>query len=161
LSIPTTRFEDIGLAQWQSIIDTNLTGAFLVARRAYQVMKNQNPQGGRIINNGSIAAHAPRPRMAAYASSKHALTGLTKSIALEGREHGIACGQIDIGNAATDLSTTIAQGALQSDLSIKSEPTFDAKHIADAVLYMARLPTNVNVLSMTLLPTRMPFVGRG
>jgi NAD(P)-dependent dehydrogenase (short-subunit alcohol dehydrogenase family) len=124
-------------------------------------MKSQQPRGGRIINNGSISAMTPRPRMVAYTASKHAITGLTKSTSLEGRHHDIACGQIDIGNAATDLTAPLAQGALQGDLSVLPEPTFDVQYVAEAVVYMASLPLNANVLSMTVMATRMPFVGRG
>jgi NAD(P)-dependent dehydrogenase (short-subunit alcohol dehydrogenase family) len=153
--------EDVPLAQWRSIIDTNLTGAFLCTQAAFRLMKTQQPRGGRIINNGSISAHTPRPRMAAYTASKHAVTGLTKSTSLEGRRYDIACGQIDIGNTATALVSPLAQGALQADLSMKPEPTFDVRHVAEAVLYMAGLPLEANVLFMTVMATEMPFVGRG
>jgi len=153
--------EDLSLAQWRSVIDTNLTGAFLCAQAAFRLMKRQQPRGGRIINNGSIAATTPRPHMVAYTASKHAITGLTKTLALEGRQYDVACGQIDIGNAATPLATPIARGTLQADLSCKSEPTFDVRHVADAVLYMAGLPLEANVLSMTVMATQMPYVGRG
>ncbi len=158
---PPTPFEDIEAAQWNTVIDTNLTGAFLCAQGAYRLMKRQQPQGGRIINNGSIAASVPRPRMAAYAASKHAVSGLTKIIALEGRAYNIACGQIDIGNAETSLAGGISSGTLQADLTMKPEPTFDVKYVADAVLYMAGLPLEANVMFMTVMATKMPYIGRG
>jgi NAD(P)-dependent dehydrogenase (short-subunit alcohol dehydrogenase family) len=160
-SSPSVPLEDVTLEQWQSVIATNLTGAFLCTRAAFRLMKSQQPRGGRIINNGSISAVTPRPRMLAYTASKHAITGLTKSTSLEGRHHDIACGQIDIGNAATELTAPLAQGALQGDLSVIPEPTFDVRYVAEAVLYMASLPLNANVLSMTVMATEMPFVGRG
>jgi len=146
---------------WMSTIAVNLTGAFLCAQAAFRQMLVQDPSGGRIINNGSISAHVPRPNAVAYTASKHAITGLTKALALEGRTHGIACGQIDIGNAATEMTRQIEAGALQADGSIKAEPTMSAEHVADAVLYMASLPLDANVLSMTVMATGMPFVGRG
>jgi NAD(P)-dependent dehydrogenase (short-subunit alcohol dehydrogenase family) len=161
VSAPRLPFEDVPLEQWRAVIDTNLTGAFLCAQAAFRLMKGQRPPGGRIINNGSLAAQVPRPQMAPYTASKHAVTGLTKTIALEGRAYDIACGQIDIGNTATALGTSVAQAALQPDLSTKSEPLFDLKHVADAVLYMAGLPLDANVLSMTVMATKMPYVGRG
>ena len=160
-SSPSVPLEDVTLDQWQSVIATNLTGAFLCTRAAFRLMKSQQPRGGRIINNGSISAMTPRPRMFAYTASKHAITGLTKSTSLEGRHHDIACGQIDIGNAATELTAPLAHGALQGDLSVIPEPTFDVRYVAEAVLYMASLPLNANVLSMTVMATEMPFVGRG
>jgi NAD(P)-dependent dehydrogenase (short-subunit alcohol dehydrogenase family) len=153
--------EDVPFDQWRAVIDTNLTGAFLCTQAAFRLMKAQQPRGGRIINNGSISATAPRPRMVAYTASKHAITGLTKSASLEGRQYDIACGQIDIGNAATTLAAPIATGTLQADLSLKPEPTFDVKHVADAVVYMAGLPLEANVLFMTVMATKMPYVGRG
>ncbi|MCL2585834.1 MAG: SDR family oxidoreductase [Streptosporangiales bacterium] len=146
---------------WNSIVATNLTGSFLCARHAALIMKDQDPQGGRIINNGSISAHAPRPGSVGYTTTKHAITGLTKSISLDGRRHNIACGQIDIGNAATDMTAGIATGAAQADGSVKPEPTFDAKHVAEAVLYMAGLPLDANVQFLTITATTMPFIGRG
>jgi len=146
---------------WTSTIAVNLTGAFLCAQAAFRQMLRQDPSGGRIINNGSISAHVPRPNAVAYTASKHAITGLTKALALEGRAHGIACGQIDIGNAATEMTRQIETGALQADGSILAEPTMSAEDVADAVLYMARLPLGANVLSMTVMATGMPFVGRG
>jgi NAD(P)-dependent dehydrogenase (short-subunit alcohol dehydrogenase family) len=158
---PAMPLEDLPLEHWRSVIDTNLTGVFLCTRAAFRLMKTQRPRGGRIINNGSISATVPRPRMIAYTASKHAITGLTRSTALEGREHDIACGQIDIGNAATDMASGFSQGTLQADLSLKPEPLFDAKHVADAVLYMAGLPLDANVLFITVMATKMPYVGRG
>jgi NAD(P)-dependent dehydrogenase (short-subunit alcohol dehydrogenase family) len=146
---------------WESTLAVNLTGAFLCARAAFRVMASQRPSGGRIINNGSISAHVPRPNAVAYTASKHGITGLTKALALEGRTLGIACGQIDIGNAATDMTRQIEAGALQADGSIRAEPTMTAEHVADAVLYMAGLPLDANVLSMTVMATGMPYVGRG
>jgi NAD(P)-dependent dehydrogenase (short-subunit alcohol dehydrogenase family) len=158
---PPAPLEDVTFEQWKSVIDTNLTGAFLCTQAAFRLMKTQQPRGGRIINNGSISATTPRPRMVAYTASKHAISGLTKTTALEGREHDIACGQIDIGNTATALATPMAHGTLQADMSIKPEPTFDVKYVADAVVYMASLPLEANVLFMTVMATKMPFVGRG
>ena len=158
---PPAPLEDVTFEQWKSVIDTNLTGAFLCTQAAFRLMKTQKPRGGRIINNGSISATTPRPRMVAYTASKHAISGLTKTTALEGREHDIACGQIDIGNTATALATPMAHGTLQADMSVKPEPTFDVKYVADAVVYMAGLPLEANVLFMTVMATKMPFVGRG
>jgi NAD(P)-dependent dehydrogenase (short-subunit alcohol dehydrogenase family) len=158
---PPAPLEDVTFEQWKSVIDTNLTGAFLCTQAAFRLMKTQKPRGGRIINNGSISATTPRPRMVAYTASKHAISGLTKTTALEGREHDIACGQIDIGNTATALATPMAHGTLQADMSLKPEPTFDVKYVADAVVYMAGLPLEANVLFMTVMATKMPFVGRG
>jgi NAD(P)-dependent dehydrogenase (short-subunit alcohol dehydrogenase family) len=153
--------EDVTLEQWRSVVDTNLTGAFLCTQAAFRLMKTQQPRGGRIINNGSVSATAPRPRLVAYTASKHAVTGLTKATSLEGREHDIACGQIDIGNTATELAAAMTHGTLQADLSVRTEPTFDVKYVADAVVYMAGLPLDANVLFMTVMATKMPFVGRG
>ncbi len=153
--------EEFALEQWRAVVDTNLTGSFLCAQEAFRTMKAQRPQGGRIINNGSISAHAPRPHAVAYTASKHAITGLTKQISLEGRPFGIACGQVDIGNAATDLSAGVGRGALQADGSTLVEPMMDVAHAANAVVYMAGLPLDANVLFMTVMATRMPFVGRG
>jgi NAD(P)-dependent dehydrogenase (short-subunit alcohol dehydrogenase family) len=146
---------------WASTIATNLTGAFLCAQAAFRQMLRQRPSGGRIINNGSVSAQVPRPHAVAYTSSKHGITGLTKALALEGRPHGIACGQIDIGNAATEMTRQIEAGALQADGSVRAEPVMSAEHVADAVLYMASLPLSANVLSMTVMAPGMPFVGRG
>lgn len=153
--------EEITTEEWRSVIDTNLTGSFLCTRAAFRQMKAQQPRGGRIINNGSISASTPRPLMAAYTASKHAISGLTKTTALEGRGYDIACGQIDIGNTATDMALEMNHGALQADGSVKREPTFEVKHVADGVLYMAGLPLEANVLFMTVMATKMPYVGRG
>jgi NAD(P)-dependent dehydrogenase (short-subunit alcohol dehydrogenase family) len=153
--------EDVSFEQWQAIVATNLTGAFLCAQEAFRAMKDQRPRGGRIVNNGSISAHAPRPYAVGYTATKHAITGLTKAIALEGRAHDIACGQIDVGNAATEMTAAMTQGVPQADGSIAAEPTMDAAHVADAVLYMAGLPLDANVLFLTVMATTMPFVGRG
>jgi NAD(P)-dependent dehydrogenase (short-subunit alcohol dehydrogenase family) len=158
---PPAPLEDVPLEQWRSVIDTNLTGAFLCTQAAFRLMKTQKPRGGRIINNGSVSATAPRPRLVAYTASKHAVTGLTKATSLEGREHDIACGQIDIGNTATELAAAMTHGTLQADMSVKTEPTFDVRYVADAVVYMAGLPLEANVLFMTVMATKMPFVGRG
>jgi NAD(P)-dependent dehydrogenase (short-subunit alcohol dehydrogenase family) len=160
-SAPPTPLEDLPLEAWRRVIDTNLTGLFLCTQAAFRIMKAQDPRGGRIINNGSIASMTPRPNMAAYTASKHAVTGLTKSTSLEGRRHGIACGQIDIGNVQTNLGIPMASGTLQADYSLKPEPTFDVRHVAEAVLYMAGLPPEANVLNLTVMATAMPFVGRG
>lgn len=153
--------ENLALEQWQAVVDTNLTGSFLCAREAFRVMKEQRPQGGRIINNGSVSAQVPRPHAVAYTATKHAITGLTKAISLEGRAHNIACGQIDIGNAATELTSAFGKGALQADGSILAEPRIDLRHVSDAVLYMAGLPLEANVQFMTLMATSMPLIGRG
>lgn len=161
VSAPPAPLEDLPFEQWRSVLDTNLTGAFLCTQAAFRLMKTQNPRGGRIINNGSVSATAPRPRLVAYTASKHAVTGLTKATSLEGRAYDIACGQIDIGNTATELAAAMTHGTLQADLSIKTEPTFDVKYVADAVVYMAGLPLEANVLFMTVMATKMPFVGRG
>jgi NAD(P)-dependent dehydrogenase (short-subunit alcohol dehydrogenase family) len=158
---PAVPLEDLTVEQWRAVVDTNLTGAFLCAQAAVRLMKRQSPPGGRIINNGSISAYAPRPRSAPYTATKHALTGLTKSIALDGRAHGITCGQIDIGNAATPLTARMADGVPQPDGSMRVEPTFDVEDVARAVSYMAGLPPEANVLFMTVMATEMPFVGRG
>ena len=161
MSAPATPLEDLSLAKWRQLVDVNLTGAFLCTQAAFRMMKSQTPRGGRIINNGSIAATAPRPNMIAYTATKHAVTGLTKSTSLEGRQYDIACGQIDIGNVHTAIAMPMVQGTLQADFSIKPEPTFEVEHVADAVLYMAGLPLTANVLFMTVMATNMPFVGRG
>jgi NADP-dependent 3-hydroxy acid dehydrogenase YdfG len=158
---PSGDLDDIAVDEWRHTVDINLTGAFLCARQAVRVMKEQRPRGGRIINNGSISAHVPRPGSAAYTATKHAITGLTKSISLDGRPHDIACGQIDIGNAATEMTAAISYGARQADGGIHPEPTFDAAHVAGAVLYMAGLPLDANVQFMTITATKMPFIGRG
>ena len=156
-----TGFEDIAFEAWQRVVDINLTGSFLCAQGAFRMMKNQIPQGGRIINNGSISAHAPRPNSAPYTSTKHAITGLTKSISLDGRKYNIACGQIDIGNALTELSARMAKGVPQANGEIAIEPMMDATEVADSVIHMAALPLSTNVQFMTIMATNMPFVGRG
>ena len=161
ISAPATPLEDLPVQKWRAVLDTNLTGAFLCTQAAFRLMKSQTPRGGRIINNGSISATTPRPRMIAYTASKHAITGLTKATSLEGRQYDIACGQIDIGNVHTSLGIPMSQGTLQADLSLQPEPTFEVEHVADAVLYMAGLPAGANVLFMTVMATKMPFVGRG
>jgi NAD(P)-dependent dehydrogenase (short-subunit alcohol dehydrogenase family) len=158
---PPVPIEDHSIEQWRRVVDVNLTGAFLCTRAAFRLMKAQDPQGGRIINNGSISAHAPRPLSIAYTATKHAITGLTRSTSLDGRAYGIACGQIDIGNAATDMTRAIARGAPQADGSLRPEPTMDVQAVADAVLYMAGLPLSANVQFMTVMATAMPYVGRG
>jgi NAD(P)-dependent dehydrogenase (short-subunit alcohol dehydrogenase family) len=158
---PPTPSDELAPDVWRRVIDTNLSGAFYCAQAAFRAMRAQDPQGGRIINNGSIASVTPRPYMAAYTASKHAITGLTKSLSLEGRRYNIACGQIDIGNVQTNLGIPMSAGTLQADFTLKPEPTFDVKHVADAVLYMAGLPLDANVLNMTVMATTMPFVGRG
>jgi NAD(P)-dependent dehydrogenase (short-subunit alcohol dehydrogenase family) len=153
--------EDYSLEEWQAVVATNLTGSFLCAQEAFRAMRDQTPQGGRIINNGSISARVPRPHAVAYTATKHAITGLTKTISLEGRRYDIACGQIDIGNAATDMTAAMQRGVPQADGSVAPEPVMDVKHVADAVLYMAGLPLDANVQFMTVMATKMPFVGRG
>jgi NADP-dependent 3-hydroxy acid dehydrogenase YdfG len=158
---PGGAVDEISWTGWQQAVDTNLTGTFLCAHHAVQIMKTQDPRGGRIINNGSISAHAPRPNSAAYTATKHAITGLTKSISLDGRAFDIACGQIDIGNAATDLTQQMSHGVPQANGSLAPEPTFDARHVAAAVLYMASLPLDANVQFLTITATKMPFIGRG
>jgi NAD(P)-dependent dehydrogenase (short-subunit alcohol dehydrogenase family) len=156
-----TDFEDITFETWQNVVNINLTGSFLCAQGAFKMMKDQIPQGGRIINNGSISAHAPRPNSASYTSTKHAITGLTKSISLDGRKYNIACGQIDIGNALTELSARMTKGVLQANGEVAIEPMMDATEVADAVIHMAALPLSTNVQFMTIMATKMPFVGRG
>jgi NAD(P)-dependent dehydrogenase (short-subunit alcohol dehydrogenase family) len=162
LFAPSIPLEDLTVEQWRSVVDTNLTGAFLCTQEAFRLMKRQVPRGGRIINNGSISATTPRPLSAPYTATKHAITGLTKSTALDGRAYDIACGQIDIGNAATGMIKAVADtGALQPDGTVRREPTFDPAHVGEAVVYMAGLPLSVNVQSLTVMATKMPFVGRG
>ncbi len=156
-----TEIDELDLKEWKAVVDVNLTGAFLCTKEAFRVMRRQDPQGGRIINNGSISAHVPRPLSVAYTATKHAITGLTKSTALDGRRYGISCGQIDIGNAATDLTKDMAAGILQADFSTGVEPRMDVADVARAVVYMASLPPEANVLSMTVMATTMPYVGRG
>jgi NAD(P)-dependent dehydrogenase (short-subunit alcohol dehydrogenase family) len=158
---PAIPMEDLTFEQWSSVVAVNLTGAFLCAQEAIRLMKSQTPPGGRIINNGSISAHTPRPHSAPYTATKHAITGLTKSIALDGRGFDIACGQIDIGNAATEMTERMTSGVLQADGATKVEARMDVQHVADAVVYMANLPLSANVLFMTVMATKMPFVGRG
>ena len=153
--------DELPVEVWRQVVDVNLTGSFLCARAAFGLMRRQKPMGGRIINNGSISAHAPRPGSVAYTTTKHAITGLTKTLALDGRPFDIACGQIDIGNALTDLAASFSKGVPQADGSVKAEATMDVRHVADAVLHMARLPLDANVLFMTVMATKMPFVGRG
>ncbi len=155
------RIEDLSLARWQSVVDINLTGAFLCTRAAFRIMKDQQPMGGRIINNGSISAHSPRPNSLPYTATKHAITGLTKSTSLDGRRYDIACSQLDIGNAATELAARFSQGVEQANGQIAVEPVMDVQLVADAVLYMAALPLDANVQNMTLMATKMPFIGRG
>ena len=158
---PAVPIEDLMPEQWNTVVAVNLTGAFLCAQQAIRMMKSQRPRGGRIINNGSISAHAPRPNSTPYTATKHAITGLTKSIALDGRGYDIACGQIDIGNAATEMTNRMASGVPQANGSLSVEPRMDPRHVADAVLYMAGLPLDANVLFMTVMATKMPYVGRG
>ena len=159
--IPTAPLEDVSYEQWQQVVQTNLTGSFLCTQEAFRLMKRQVPQGGRIINNGSLSAHVPRPSSAPYTATKHAVTGLTRSTSLDGRQYNIACGQIDIGNAATEMAAKMAEGVPQADGSIRSEPLIDVSLVADAVLYMANLPLEANVQFMTVMATKMPFIGRG
>jgi len=158
---PSIPLEDLTYEQWRTVVDTNLTGAFLCTQEAFSLMKSQTPRGGRIINNGSISAHAPRPNSAPYTATKHAITGLTKSTALDGRKYDIACGQIDIGNAATEMTAIMRQGILQAYGGVAAEPAMDVEDVARSVLYMASLPLEANVLFMTVMATKMPFVGRG
>ena len=158
---PAVSFGDLDVATWQNMIDTNLNGAFYVAREAFRIMRDQNPQGGRIINNGSISAYVPRPGAAAYTASKHAITGLTKAISLDGRAFNIACGQIDIGNTSTDMTANMSSGSLQANGTMLPEPTFDVKHVVDGLIYMANLPLEANVQFMTVMATTMPYIGRG
>ncbi len=161
MGAPAIPMEELSYEQWMNVVNANLCGAFLCSQAAIRMMKAQSPQGGRIINNGSISAHAPRPMSAPYTATKHAISGLTKSIALDGRPFNIACGQIDIGNAATEMTERMAAGILQADLSVKVEPRMDVEHVGEAVLHMAQLPLESNILSMTIMATNMPFVGRG
>lgn len=161
MSSPKVNLEDLTVQQWQTALATNLTCAFLCTREAFRLMKAQSPRGGRIINNGSISAHSPRPNSAPYTSTKHAITGLTKSTSLDGRKYDIACGQIDIGNAATDMAARMAKGVPQADGEIAVEPLMDVAHVANAVLYMDSLPLDANVQFMTVMATKMPFIGRG
>jgi NAD(P)-dependent dehydrogenase (short-subunit alcohol dehydrogenase family) len=161
VNAPGIPFEDLTYEQWKSVVDTNLTGMFLCAQEAFRMMKSQEPCGGRIINNGSISAHAPRPDSAPYTATKHGVTGLTKSISLDGRKYDIACGQIDIGNALTELSAHMATGVKQANGEREPEPMIDVQHVGDAIVHMAGLPIDVNIQFMTIMATKMPFIGRG
>lgn len=161
ISAPPKPMEEVTPEEWRKVVNVNLTGVFLCCQEAIRLMKAQDPQGGRIINNGSISAHSPRPMSAPYTSTKHAITGLTKSIALDGRAYNIACSQIDVGNAATEMTESFPKGILQPDGEIRPEPVMDVNHVAGAVLYMANLPLESNVLNMTIKATTMPFEGRG
>jgi len=161
IGAPAVPLEDLTFDQWKKVVDINLTGMFLCTQEAFRLMKSQEPRGGRIINNGSISAHAPRPNSAPYTATKHAVTGLTKSTSLDGRKYDIACGQIDIGNAATDLAARMASGVPQANGQIAVEPLMDVEHVANAIVHMASLPLEANVQFMTVMATKMPFVGRG
>ena len=161
INVPGATIDELTVEQWRSVVDVNLTGAFLCAREAFRMMKSQDPQGGRIINNGSISASVPRPKSAPYTATKHAITGLTKSISLDGRPYDIACSQIDIGNAATEMAARMAKGVPQATGEIRAEPLMDLDHVARAVVFMAGLPLDANVQFMTLMATKMPFIGRG
>ena len=158
---PPVALEELSLEHWKRVVDINLTGAFLCTQAAFRIMKDQDPRGGRIINNGSISAHAPRPRSVAYTATKHAITGLTRSASLDGRAYDIACGQIDIGNAGTEMTRAMSKGVMQADGSVAAEPVMDVTAVADAVVYMAGLPLEANVQFMTVMATKMPFIGRG
>jgi NADP-dependent 3-hydroxy acid dehydrogenase YdfG len=161
ISAPGVPLDELTVAQWRAVVDTNLTGVFLCTQQAFAIMKRQTPRGGRIINNGSISASVPRPQSAPYTATKHAITGLTRSTSLDGRAHDIACGQIDIGNASTELAAKMAQGVPQANGTIAVEPLMDVQHVARAVVYMASLPLDANVQFMTVMATKMPFIGRG
>ena len=160
-ALPATETGDVAWADWRRVLSVNLDGAFLIARGAFRMMKAQSPQGGRIINNGSISAHTPRIGSVPYTASKHAISGLTKTLSLDGRPYDIACGQIDIGNAASDMTQAMTKGVPQADGTLKVEPVMDVRHVADAVVRMAALPLDVNVQTITIMATRMPYVGRG
>ena len=161
MGAPPVPMEDLTYEQWTNVVNANLTGAFLCTQEAIRIMKAQDPKGGRIINNGSISAHAPRPNSVAYTSTKHAITGLTKSTSLDNRKHDIACSQIDIGNAATEMTERMAKGIMQPNGQMMVEPRMDVQHVADAIVFMAKLPLDSNVQFMTIMATKMPFVGRG
>jgi NAD(P)-dependent dehydrogenase (short-subunit alcohol dehydrogenase family) len=161
ISAPGVPLDELGLEQWRSVVETNLTAVFLCTQHAFRMMKTQTPRGGRIINNGSISAHVPRPNSAPYTATKHAVTGLTKSTSLDGRQYDIACGQIDIGNAETPLTARMAKGVPQANGEVAVEPVMDVQHVARAVVYMASLPLDANVQFMTVMATKMPYVGRG
>ena len=161
VNVPAIPMEDLSIDQWKTVVDINLTGVFLCAQQAIKLMKSQKPRGGRIINNGSISAHVPRPNSAPYTSTKHAVTGLTRCISLDGRKHDIACGQIDIGNALTEMAQRMTKGVPQANGSVEIEPTMDVRNVASAVVYMAGLSLDANVQFMTIMATEMPFIGRG
>jgi len=161
VGLPATEIADISWSDWRNVVSVNLDGAFLIARGAFRLMREQSPRGGRIINNGSISSHVPRIGSAAYTASKAAITGLTRTISLDGRKHDIACGQIDIGNAASDMTEAMLKGVPQADGTLKPEPVMDVAHVADAVVHMADLPLEANVQFMTIMATKMPFIGRG
>ena len=161
ISVPGVPLEDLSFEQWKSVVDVNLTGTFLCTQQAIKIMKSQNPRGGRIINNGSTSAHVPRPNSAPYTATKHAITGLTRSTSLDGRKYDIACGQIDIGNAATERTAKFTQGVTQANGTMAGEPLMDVAHVASAVIYMASLPLDANVQFLTVMATKMPYIGRG
>jgi NAD(P)-dependent dehydrogenase (short-subunit alcohol dehydrogenase family) len=161
ISAPGKPLEDLGFEEWQAVVDTNLTGPFLCTQEAFRIMKEQKPMGGRIINNGSISAHVPRPNSAPYTATKHAITGLTRSTSLDGRRYNIACGQIDIGNAGTEMTSRMKDGVPQADGTLKPEPTFNVEHVGEAVVQMAMLPLDTNIQFITIMATHMPFIGRG
>ncbi len=161
IGAPAVPLEDLPYEQWKAVVDINLTGSFLCTQEAFKIMKSQQPRGGRIINNGSISAHAPRPNSVAYTSTKHAITGLTKTTSLDGRKYDIACGQIDVGNAATDMTARMKKGVQQAHGAIEVEPTMDVQNVARAVVHMASLPLDANIMFLTVMATKMPFVGRG
>src|SRR5215469_9974904 len=161
IGAPAVPLEELSVERWRAVVETNLTGAFLCTQEAFRIMKAQQPRGGRIINNGSISAHTPRPNSAPYTSTKHAMTGLTKSTSLDGRKYSIACSQIDIGNAATEMTKRMGQGVLQASGEVAVEPTFDVEHVARMVVYMASLPLDANIQFITIMATKMPFIGRG
>jgi NAD(P)-dependent dehydrogenase (short-subunit alcohol dehydrogenase family) len=161
IGAPPVPLEELSIEKWKAVVDTNLSGAFYCTQEAFKIMKAQDPRGGRIVNNGSISAHVPRPNTAPYTSTKHAITGLTRSTSLDGRKYDIACGQIDIGNAATEMTERMKGGVPQADGSMKPEPTMDSRHVGDAVAYMASLPLDANVQFITVMATKMPFIGRG
>jgi NAD(P)-dependent dehydrogenase (short-subunit alcohol dehydrogenase family) len=160
-NVPGVLLEDLTVEQWKKVVDTNLTGTFLCTQEAFRIRKDQTPRGGRIINNGSASAHSPRPNSAPYTATKHAITGLTKTTALDGRKYDIACGQVDIGNAMTPMAARLAKGVLQANGTVMPEPLIDPEHVANAVVHMASLPLDANVLTLTIMATKMPFVGRG
>ena len=158
---PPIPFQELSFEQWKTVVDTNLTGSFLCAQEAFKIMISQTPMGGRIINNGSLSAHVPRPNAAPYTATKHAITGLTKALSLDGRKYNIACTQIDIGNAGTDMTAKMQNGVLQANGSIEIEPTFDVQHVGEAIVFISQLPLNTNVPFMSIMATTMPYIGRG